>query len=161
MVLMLAGEFIQNKFLGQTAGDMETHVNPKVFEYMPGGATRTGVVSGGNGISNQTAAPLRIIRLRCSIVSLTDKWSQHGVASPRPLCAGALVEIARILMQKRWQNRVADQASGRGVGEACPQPLAISFRTLPPFVRVVTGLLDASPSSHADEKNWIGQVFVS
>src|SRR5882762_2635331 len=51
LVLMLC-EFAQNKFLGQTADDMETHVNPKIFEYMPGSATRTGVVSGGDGISN-------------------------------------------------------------------------------------------------------------
>src|SRR5439155_21650801 len=104
-----------------------------------------------------TAAPLRLIRLRCSIVSLTDKWSQHGVASPRPLCAGAPVQIARILMQKRWQNRVFDQASGSVIGEASPQPLAISCRTLPPFTRVVTGLSDSRPLSHADERVWSGE----
>jgi hypothetical protein len=49
---MLACEFGQNKFLSQTADDMETHVNPKTLEYMPGSTIRTGVVSGGNGISN-------------------------------------------------------------------------------------------------------------
>ncbi len=64
-------------------------------------------------------------------------------------------------MQKRWQNSVADQASSSGVGEASSQPLVISFRTLPPFIRVVTGLLDASPRSRADKKHWMGQVFVS
>src|SRR6266436_9122612 len=64
-------------------------------------------------------------------------------------------------MQKRWQNSVADQASGNAVSEATSQPLAISFRTLPPFIRVVTGLLDASPRSRADKKHWMGQIFVS
>ena len=65
--------------------------------------------------------------------------------SPRLVRTGALVEIARILMQKRWQNSVADQASGNAVGEASSQPLAISFRTLLPFTGIVTSLLDASP----------------
>ena len=65
--------------------------------------------------------------------------------SPGLLRTGALVEIARILMQKRWQNSVADQASGNGIGEASPQPLAISFRTLMPFARIVSEPVNASP----------------
>jgi len=65
--------------------------------------------------------------------------------SPGLLRTGALIEIARILMQKRWQNGVADQASGNGIGEASSQPLAIPFRTLMPFARIVTSLGDARP----------------
>ena len=80
--------------------------------------------------------------------------------SPRLLRAGTLVEIARILMQKRWQNSVADQASGDAVGEARSQPLAISFRTLLPFTGIVTSLLDASPRDRASEEKCIGEAFV-
>jgi hypothetical protein len=47
-----AGEFAQNELLGQTADDMQTHINPESFEYMSGSMSRTGVVSGRNGISN-------------------------------------------------------------------------------------------------------------
>src|SRR4030095_1776683 len=79
---------------------------------------------------------------------------------PRLLRAGTLVEIARILMQKRWQNSVADQASGNAVGEASSQPLAISFRALLPFTGIVTSLLDASPRDRASEEKWIGDAFV-
>src|SRR5271157_30302 len=80
--------------------------------------------------------------------------------SPRLFCTAALVEIARILMQKRWQNSVADQASGNAVGEASTQPLAIPFCTLPPFLRVVTGLLDSRPRGRACEEKRIGEAFV-
>ena len=66
--------------------------------------------------------------------------------SPRLLRTGALVEIARILMQKRWQNSVADQASGNAIDKASSQPLAISFRTLLPFARIVTSLLRRQPT---------------
>lgn len=63
-------------------------------------------------------------------------------------------------MQKRWQNSVADQASGNAVGEASCQPLAISFRALLPFTGIVTSLLDASPRDRASEEKWIGDAFV-
>src|SRR5258708_13310003 len=80
--------------------------------------------------------------------------------SPRLLRTGPLVEIARILMQKRWQNSVADQASGNPVGEASSQPLAISFRTLMPFTGIVTSLLNAGPRSRACEEKRIGEALV-
>src|SRR5690348_12816992 len=80
--------------------------------------------------------------------------------SPRLVRAGALVEIARVLMQKRWQNSVADQASGNAVDKASSQPLAISLRTLLPFTGIVTSLLDASPGGRASEEKWTGEAFV-
>ena len=63
-------------------------------------------------------------------------------------------------MQNRWQNSVGDQASGNAVDKASAQPLAISFRTLPPFTRIVASLLNASPPSRADEEDWIGETLV-
>ena len=47
--------------------------------------------------------------------------------SPRLLCAGALVEIARILMQKRGQNSVADQASVTASAKPAPNRLPYPF----------------------------------
>src|SRR5438309_12042075 len=82
------------------------------------------------------------------------------MASPRPLCAATLVEIARILMQQRWQNGVGDQAAGKGVGKASSQALAISFRTLPPFFRAVTRLLNPSPERRAGEEDGTGEALV-
>src|SRR5215469_6207485 len=83
------------------------------------------------------------------------------MASPRPRCAGTVVEITRILMQKRRQNSIADQAPRDSIGEASPQPLAIPFRTLLPFTGIVTSLLDASPRSRASEEIRIGETLVS
>jgi len=34
LVLTSAGEFAQDKLLGQTAGNMQAHANPKILEYM-------------------------------------------------------------------------------------------------------------------------------
>ncbi len=39
---------------------------------------------------------------------------------PGLLRTAALIEIARILMQERWQNSIADQAFGDTVSKAGP-----------------------------------------
>ena len=52
LVLTPACELAQDKLLGQTADNMQAHVNPKRFEYMPRSTIRTGVISGRNGVSN-------------------------------------------------------------------------------------------------------------
>ena len=51
-VLPSACEFAQDELLSETADDMQTHVDPKSLEYMAGRPSRTGVVSGRNGVSN-------------------------------------------------------------------------------------------------------------
>src|SRR5215469_2377696 len=154
LVFTSACKFAQNKLLRQTSEVMQTHVNPEGLEHVPCITIRTWVVSGGDGISNQTAAHLRIVRLPCPVVSLADKRGQHGVAGPRPLRSRALVIIARVLMEQGWQNGVADQASGCGINEASTQPFAVSFGPLPPFMRIVAGLLHPGPGGRAGEEHW-------
>src|SRR5271157_2618542 len=73
LVLTSACEFVQNKLLHHTASNMQAHSDSKVFEYMLSIAVRTWVVREGNRGGNQTATPRRVIRLRFSVVSLTDK----------------------------------------------------------------------------------------
>src|ERR1019366_1523404 len=75
LVLTFACKLVQDKLLHQTASNMQAHSDSKVFEYMLRIAVRTWVVREGNRGGNQTATPRRIIRLRSSVVSLTDKWS--------------------------------------------------------------------------------------
>jgi len=49
LVLTFACKLVQDKLLRQTAADMQSHANPKTFEYTPSTAIRLWVVSGGNG----------------------------------------------------------------------------------------------------------------
>ena len=63
-------------------------------------------------------------------------------------------------MQQRRQNGVGDQASGKGVGKPSSQALAISFSTLPPFIRAVARLLNPSPERRVGEKDWTGEALV-
>jgi hypothetical protein len=49
LVLTFACKLVQDKFLRQTAPDMQSHANPKTPEYMPGTAIRIWVVGVRNG----------------------------------------------------------------------------------------------------------------
>src|SRR5271157_5022071 len=75
LVLTFACKLVQDKLLHQTASNMQAHSDSKVLEYMLSIAVRTWVVREGNRRGNQTATPRRVIRLRFSVVSLTDKCS--------------------------------------------------------------------------------------
>src|SRR5215467_1271327 len=77
LVLTSACKFPQNKLLEQAADNMQTRVHPQILKYLPGTTIGVGVISRRNGIPNQTAAQLGVIRLPCSVVSLADKWSHH------------------------------------------------------------------------------------
>src|SRR5208282_2260587 len=76
-----------------------------------------------------------------------------------PLCSGALIEIARVLMQERGQNSVGKQAFGDAAGEVSTEPLAISLCILGP-IGGVRGLIDAGPCSLQTEESWMGETFV-
>src|SRR5690242_17712796 len=141
---MLVGEFVQNKLLGQTEDDMKPYASTEISEYQTSAAIRLWIVSIGKRSGNQRAAQLRVVRLQFPIVRLTDKWSYDGVASPRPLCVSALIEIARVLMQERGQNSIREQAFTDAAGEVSTEPLAISPCTSA-IIGHIRGLLDSGP----------------
>jgi hypothetical protein len=76
------------------------------------------------------------------------------VQSAKLICARALVEVARVLVQKRWQDGAADHDVGEGVGIGRAKALAVTLRTLA-VVRVVCRLVDAGKRSYADDGNRI------
>ena len=75
LVLTSACKFAENELLGQTACNMQAHSDSEVFEYMLSIAVRTWVVREGDRRGNQTATPGRVVRLRPSVVSLTQQSS--------------------------------------------------------------------------------------
>ena len=75
----------------------------------------------------QISADARIIRLPASVVAFADHGIGDRVQNPRPLAAGAFVEIARILFQKGGQDGAADVRAGNEVGVGGAVALAISL----------------------------------
>lgn len=90
----------------------------------------------------QIATEARIIRLHLSVVSPANQWVTDGVKQTGSCRSFALVEITRILVEKRWQDRSADHDVGETIGCYGAKPLAIALRALL-VVRGVTRLIEA------------------
>jgi hypothetical protein len=76
------------------------------------------------------------------------------VQRARLVGARALVEVARVLVQKRWQDGAADHDVGEAVGIGRAKALAVTLRTLA-VVGVVCRLVDAGKRRYADDCNRI------
>jgi hypothetical protein len=76
------------------------------------------------------------------------------VQSTRLACARALVEVAWILVQKRWQYGAADHDVGKAVGIGRTEALAVTLRILA-AVGIVCCLIDAGKRGYADDGNRI------
>ena len=72
--------------------------------------------------------------------------------------ARALVEVARVLVQQRWQDGAADHDVDKAVGIESAVALTVTLHTLN-VVGVVCRLFDAGNYAHPDEGNGIDGDF--
>ena len=69
--------------------------------------------------------------------------------------AGALVEVARILVKERGEHRTSEEITGAPVDKLCGKTFAVSSGPLPiPGIGVIR-LLDAGSEGNADQGNRI------
>src|SRR5947199_10570189 len=90
-----------------------------------------------------------------SIVSPADERVEDRAESARLVCARALEEVTRVLVQKRWQDGAADHDVGKAVGSDSAIALAVTLQTLR-VVGSVPGLVDAGKNTYPDDGNRIG-----
>src|SRR5437660_48703 len=90
-----------------------------------------------------------------SIVSPADERVGDRVESARLVCARALEEVTRVLVQKRWQDGAADHDVGKAVGSDSAIALAVTLQTLR-VVGSVPGLVDTGKNTYPDDGNRIG-----
>src|SRR5271165_84251 len=94
------------------------------------------------------------------IVSPADKWARDCVEHARFLCSRALVEVTRVLVQKRWQDRPANHNVGKAGSSGGSKSLAVSLRALLE-VWAVCRLAYASNEAYAHDGDWISGDFHS
>jgi hypothetical protein len=80
------------------------------------------------------------------------------VGSPGLLCARALVEMARVLVQKRWQDGAANLDVGKAVGIGSTITLARTLHTLA-VVGDVSCLIDAGKHTYPEDSARIESDF--
>src|SRR5207237_8718688 len=89
-----------------------------------------------------------------SIVSPADERVGDRAESARLVCARALEEVTRVLVQKRWPDGAADHDVGKAVGSDSAIALAVTLQTLR-VVGSVHGLVDAAKNTYPDDGNRI------
>ena len=94
------------------------------------------------------------------IVSPADKWVRDGVEKTRFPCSRALIEVTRVLVQKRWQDRPANHNVAKAIGSDDSKSLAVALRALLE-VWAVRRLAYAGNEAYAQDGDWISGDFHS
>src|SRR5215470_19279840 len=90
----------------------------------------------------EVSADVGVVRLPMAVIALCDEAAGESVEEPRAFAAGALIEIARILLQECGQDCATNISTGENVGVGSPVALRITLNarsvTLPAASRIVS-----------------------
>jgi len=98
----------QNKRLDERIGHVGGDIDAKGPEDQSRATVLLWIIGFGDGTRGQIPSQAGIVRLPAPVIALADERVAQCVDGARPVCARALVEVARVLMQDRGQNRPAD-----------------------------------------------------
>src|SRR5258708_28408894 len=142
----------QEELLCQVGECALAGVDKSSREHPARAAIRRRVVGHRDGGCAQIATDGRAVRLPPSVVAPTDECERDRVESARSLRARALVEVTRVLMQKRWQDGASEHDVGNAAGIASAIALSATLRTLA-VVRHVSCLADVGNPTYPDDTN--------
>src|SRR5216683_2310142 len=100
-----------------------------------------------NSRRRQITQHIGVVRLPAPIVSLTDHYARDSMKHPGPDTPRAFVEIAWILVQQRWKNRIGQKCAHKAVCIDSAKAFRVASRALPIPVEVILGLLPARAAS--------------
>lgn len=150
LVSGLAGKSAQEELLCQIGRRSLAGAEQEIFEDEPNSAIRRRIVGVRDRSRCQVASDGRIVRLPAPVISLADEWAPECVQNARPRRARALVEVARILVEKRRQDGATDHNVSKTVRIGSSVALRETLPTLG-IVQAVTGLFGGGIYTYPDE----------
>ena len=96
-----------------------------------------------------------VVELALAVVSAADEGGGEGVPGPRGDASGALIEVARVLVEDRGENGCAEHAADEDVAVVGAVTLGITFGSLAIIGVGVAGLLDAGEEAGGEEGDGI------
>ena len=93
----------------------------------------------------------RVVGLPAPIITFANYRIAEPMQNSRKGASTALVEIARILFQKRWQHSPREEDSGEVGSVSCAEPFRIAFRTLSESRIVIGRPLNSGNSAHPQQ----------
>ena len=112
LLILSFGKPAQDELLCQVGCRALARSDKEIPQEQSDTAIRWRIVGIRESSGGQVTAYSRVVRLPPSVVSLANEWAGKCVDSARPICARALVEIARVLVQERRQDGAADHNVG-------------------------------------------------
>jgi hypothetical protein len=86
-----------------------------------------GVVGVCDAACCEVAEDVRVVGLVLAVIAAADEGGGQGVPGSRGDTAGALVEVAWVLMEEGWEDGAADDSAGDGVGQSCAIALSVAL----------------------------------
>src|SRR5579864_110854 len=142
---------IQDEFLCQIGSGSLAGSDQEVPEKQSETSIRRWIIGIRDGSRAEVATNGRVVRLQPPIVSPADKWEGDCVENARLRRPPTLVEVARVLVQKRWQDSATYHDVGEAVGIGSAVTLTESFPSLR-VVGVVSGLLGARGYAYSNKR---------
>src|SRR5271166_3447807 len=93
------------------------------------------------------------------IVPFANKRVRHGIENPGSLAAGSFVEVARILLEKRWHHRATDKRSRKNIGVSRPVALCIALHTLSVRAPTVRRLVNSRQHPDPGKRDRVARRF--
>ena len=110
------GEVLKEKFLEEGSDGAGADADEDVVDGDLGVvAVAVRVVAAGDAASGEVAEDIGVIRLPVSVVALADDDGRYGVERAVDDLPFAFVEVARILMEERWEESSAKEGGSNAV----------------------------------------------
>ena len=153
----LAGE----KFLEDTGACRSGNADQRILEGEPNATAGSRIVSVGKAARRQGAQHIGIVWLPAPIVAFADDRIGYSVKETRFAGARSFVKISRILLQKRGQDRAANECSRNKVRVCCTEALAVTLGAPPIATVSIVGLLETCKGSGEAECDRVNQRLPS
>src|SRR6202000_27664 len=123
-------QLTQDKLLDEPIDHVGCNIDAKGPKAQSRATVLLRIIVCGDGTRGQVSSQAGIVRLPAPVIALADERVAQCVDGARPVCARALVEVARVLMQNRGQNRSADYDIRQPIRIVGPKALAVTLPAL-------------------------------
>src|SRR5260370_39682188 len=129
-----------------------------VGEDQPHSPVRVGIIQIGERSCANVAQKVRVVRHRLPTIAARDNRKTCRMDQAGLKGAGALIEVAWILVEERGEDRMAQEFTAASIAKLSGKPFAVTRGTLAVAGIGVIRLLDAGSETHADQGNRIKSV---
>ncbi len=140
----------EDEFLEEASGEVDGGLDGEVLEEETDAALGGGIVGLGDGGGDEIAANAGVVELGAAVVALGEDERGHGVKGARFCGAGALVIVARVLVEDGGEDGSGEHDVGEIVGVAGAEAFGVAFHAAA-IAGSAVGLIDTGGESDTSD----------